>query len=245
MPDEKVSKLEIHAYDNAKFSGNAVRTFTAMFNPTNYTKKFTIEYTTGQGQGTSNAPQVFNKVKPGDLTLEFTIDGTNTVAPVSVSKDELKSIAAGDGDPVDVEAKIKEFRRTCWEYKGDLHRPYFLHVIWGDLSMECVLVSADIKYVLFDREGKPLRVKITATFSEAQADEIREKTEKNSSPDLTHIRIVQEGDTLPLMSKRIYGDSKYYLQVARANKLRDFRKLQAGQEIFFPPIDKTKNSNTA
>lgn len=240
MADEKVAKLEIHAYDNAKFSGDPVRKFTAMFNPTEYTKKFAVEYTTSQGQGTSNSPQVFNKVKPGDLTLEFTVDGTNTVAPVTVSREELKQLANSDDEPISVEEKVREFRRTCWEYNGDLHRPFFLHVIWGDLSMECVLISADIKYVLFDRDGQPLRAKITATFSEAQADEIREKVEKNNSPDLTHIRTVQEGDTLPLMTYRIYGDSRYYLQVARANNLKNFRDLQPGQQVIFPPIDKTK-----
>ncbi len=39
-------------------------------------------------------------------------------------------------------------------------------------------------------------------------------------------------------SYRIYGDSKYYLEVAKANNLTNFRKLTPGQEIFFPPIQK-------
>jgi nucleoid-associated protein YgaU len=58
------------------------------------------------------------------------------------------------------------------------------------------------------------------------------------SPDLTHVRVVEEGDTLPLMAKRIYGDSKYYLEVARVNRITSFRKLKTGQRIFFPPIQK-------
>jgi len=40
------------------------------------------------------------------------------------------------------------------------------------------------------------------------------------------------------MSFKIYGDSKYYLEVARANKLINFRKLKIGQKIFFPPLQK-------
>jgi nucleoid-associated protein YgaU len=63
--------------------------------------------------------------------------------------------------------------------------------------------------------------------------------ENNSSPDLTHIRMVKDGDTLPLMSFRIYGDSKYYLEVAKANNITNFRKLTVGRKIFFPPIEKT------
>jgi nucleoid-associated protein YgaU len=53
---------------------------------------------------------------------------------------------------------------------------------------------------------------------------------------LTHSRIVKSGDTLPLLSKEIYGNSAYYLQLAQANNLDDFRNLQPGQEIFFPPL---------
>ena len=40
------------------------------------------------------------------------------------------------------------------------------------------------------------------------------------------------------MSKKIYGDSKYYLEVARVNQLTNFRKLTPGQELLFPPLEK-------
>jgi nucleoid-associated protein YgaU len=53
---------------------------------------------------------------------------------------------------------------------------------------------------------------------------------------------VKKGDTLPLMCYRIYGDSRYYLQVAMANRLTNFRNLQVGDELFFPPIEKTSNT---
>jgi nucleoid-associated protein YgaU len=45
------------------------------------------------------------------------------------------------------------------------------------------------------------------------------------------------------MCFRIYGDSKYYLDVAAANGLDDFRSLTPGAEIRFPPIDKTAKSS--
>jgi nucleoid-associated protein YgaU len=52
------------------------------------------------------------------------------------------------------------------------------------------------------------------------------------------VRIVKEGDTLPSMVYKIYGDYKYYLEVAKVNGLNDFRNLQPGKQIFFPPFDK-------
>jgi phage tail protein X len=60
--------------------------------------------------------------------------------------------------------------------------------------------------------------------------------ENKQSPDLTHIRTVIEGDTLPLLCYREYGDSKYYYQVAQVNGLTDFKKLPAGMKLAFPPI---------
>jgi nucleoid-associated protein YgaU len=57
-----------------------------------------------------------------------------------------------------------------------------------------------------------------------------------SSPDLTHSKVVEEGDLLPLMVYREYKTQDYYLQVAKANKLKNFRKLQAGTTINLPPI---------
>jgi len=50
---------------------------------------------------------------------------------------------------------------------------------------------------------------------------------------------VKEGDKLPLMTFRIYGDSRYYLEVAKINNITNFRKLMVGSKIFFPPIQKT------
>ena len=64
----------------------------------------------------------------------------------------------------------------------------------------------------------------------------RVKKENKSSPDLTHSRIVKNGDTLPLLTKEVYGTSAYYLRVAQVNKLDDFRNLTPGQELFFPPL---------
>lgn len=238
------TRLQIKAWDNQNYSGNEVRTFTLMFNPENYTSKIEIEYDPGQAKGASASPQNFKVIKPRDLTLEFTIDGTNTVYPLDLSKEQQEATAQTNSDPVDVEDKVNEFRQTCFDYQGKLHRPYYLYVVWGSMSLHCVLKSADIKYTLFNKSGQPLRAKITATFSENKSDKIRANEDKASSPDLTHERIVQQGDTLPLMAYRIYGDSSYYAQVAAVNKIFNFRKLRPGQKILFPPINKSTDANS-
>lgn len=232
------TKMTIYAYKDESYQSKKDKSFTVMFNPAAYTRKFSISYEEKQASGTTGKSQKLDRLKPGDLQLDFVIDGTGTVASIDVSKAKAAEIAKSDVPKVEVVTKVKEFYEVAIEMDGDKHRPSFLRVVWGDVSIDCVLSSCDVKYTLFDKQGKPIRATISATFKEAISDEVRVRKENKSSPDLTHVRIVSEGDTLPLMTYRIYGDSKYYLQVAHANGLKDFRNLKVGQEIFFPPIDK-------
>jgi hypothetical protein len=54
------------------------------------------------------------------------------------------------------------------------------------------------------------------------------------------VRKVVAGDNILLMSNNIYGTPAYYIEVAKVNKLFNFRQLREGKEIFFPPAKKTK-----
>jgi len=61
---------------------------------------------------------------------------------------------------------------------------------------------------------------------------------QDHSPDLTHRRILQAGDSLPRLCQEIYGDPRLYLKVAEANGFDDFRRLAPGTAVFFPPLEK-------
>ena len=65
-----------------------------------------------------------------------------------------------------------------------------------------------------------------------------ERRDNDSSPDLTHLRDVRDGDTLPLLAYDIYGNAQLYLEVARVNKLVNFRRLRSASRLSFPPLDK-------
>jgi nucleoid-associated protein YgaU len=53
-----------------------------------------------------------------------------------------------------------------------------------------------------------------------------------------HLRLIKAGDNLPALCFEIYGDPGYYLQVARANNIDNFRNLIPGTKVFFPPLEK-------
>lgn len=216
-----LTKLKIEAYSDDKFEKKVGNDFVAMFNPTAYGLKHEIVYAPSKPSGATGSPQKFQSVKPREFSLEFMFDGTGV---------------ATDGVVMDVSQKIKEFLDITGGFDGDAHRPKFLKVSWGDLISRCVLKVAEVNYSLFKMDGKPLRAKIKVDFTEAIDETTRVAKEGKNSPDLTHQRIVKAGDTLPLMCYNIYGDAKYYLHVAEFNGINNFRQLQIGREIHFPPL---------
>ena len=227
----ELKKLKIEAFQSVECQGSAdeEHTFIAMFNPETYTSKHEVEYSSEEGAGSSASSQKFSRIRPREFNFDFVIDGTGILenqSPLLFAQSEKK----------DVQAEVDKFLRITNKMDGDIHRPPYLKISWGTLIVKCILKVAEISYTLFKPDGTPLRAKIKATFSENVDDIKRAAEEGKTSPDLTHIRKVNEGDTLPMMAYRIYGDSKYYIHVARANKLINFRNLKTGQEIYFPPF---------
>ena len=98
------------------------------------------------------------------------------------------------------------------------------------------LESMATQYTLFKPSGDPLRAKVDLGFTGFMSTKEAELVSNRSSPDLSHRIEVRQGDTLPLLCSRIYGDPLYYLDVARFNGLSDFRRLTPGAKLHFPPL---------
>jgi hypothetical protein len=139
---------------------------------------------------------------------------------------------------ISVSKIIKNFLALTYTPNKDTHRAGYLMLTWGNTleAKRCVMNDASITYELFDASGEPLRAKISCSFTEFTDEELARAISQTSSPDLTHTRTVRQGDTLPIMCERIYGDPKLYLQVAKFNKLSNYRRLVPGQKIYFPPL---------
>jgi Contractile injection system tube protein len=195
--------------------------FEAYVNPTEITLGYEAEYASQSGTGTTPGPLHFNRIKPGDLTVAFFLDGTGANGRKVVVQDQIRQFAVTTG------------------YDGNKHEPRFLKIAWGKLKVfRCKLKSASTVYKLFTANGIPLRAVITAVFTEAVDAQTSEGMAGNQSADLTHVRLVKAGDTLPGLCQSIYGEPRLYLEVARANSLDNFRALQAGTRLRFPPLAK-------
>lgn len=216
-----LEKLLIKAFTKADYSGPSYDEFESFVNPNEITLAYEMEYDSAQGSGTTNSRMNFKKMKPGDMTLTFFLDGTGA-----------------NGKVVDVQQKIEKFQRVTG-YNGDIHRPNYLKVVWGTLQVKrCILKSASISYKMFKPDGIPLRAVITAVFTDNSDDQSRVAMAQDHSPDLTHIVTVTAGQKLPAMCYKIYGDQNYYLDVALANGIDNYRNLIPGSKIFFPPLEK-------
>jgi hypothetical protein len=226
----KLQKLMIRAYsdptfDSELFLADDGKPYEVAINPETYSLSFKSEYAIENASGSSKGGVKFHRSLPENLTLEFLFDRTGVFA----------DSPAQDNGVID---DLNDFKKITYEFNGDIHSPNYLKVLWGDLLFPGVVTEFNIEYKLFNPGGKPIRAIVKVTFKNFIAEAQRAAREKKSSPDLTHVRVVKEGDSLPLMTHRIYGDPKYYLEVARVNGLTNFRKLTPGQKITFPPIEK-------
>lgn len=229
----KLKKLTIKAYKKRSRSVvDLIDSFEAMFNPASFSQKYEIEYGRHQGLNSTNKRVDYARSKPRELNLKLVLDGTGVQEMGILTLGRQKSVSD----------RVKEFIDLTFRMNGSIHEPNFLVVEWGGkddggLIFSCRLASVDVAYTSFNRDGSPLRAELDVRLISDQDVKKRMAQENKSSPDLTHSRIVKSGDTLPLLTKEVYGSSQYYLRVAQANNLDDFRNLTPGQEIFFPPLE--------
>lgn len=220
MASGKLEKMTITAYSKPDFSGQVGQPFSVLVNPEKYSHTHTISYNKETAQGAPGTAIKFEKIEPEKVSFELVFDGTGVIP----------------GSPSNIEDQVVAFKKLAYDYNGDIHSTNYLIVSWGTLIFKCRLTTLEVSYTLFKSDGTPLRAKATANFEEYTDARTLAKEANESSPDLTHQRMVVAGDTLPLMCERIYGTPEHYLQVAEANGLTNFRRLKPGTRIFFPPI---------
>jgi nucleoid-associated protein YgaU len=240
MTTGELTKVEIRAFEDKTY-GKEIGKFELPINPEQFSQAFKVEYDLQQAKGAQGNDPKFKFTQPEELKLDFTFDGTGVI-PVS------KQTAQADQPRQfykDVVSQVQAFLDLVYVMNNKTHKPNFLRLLWGNFSFgtkngfDCILKDLQINYTLFAPDGKPLRAKISATFVNyiEQARRVREEGKK--SPDVTHLRKVKAGDTLPLMAYDIYGDPSYYLQVAKVNGLVNIRRLETNTDLRFPPIQRT------
>lgn len=227
----KHGKMLILAFsDSKKAESGGVKeadaSYEALINPETYTLEYKLKFSeSGQGHGTSGKQLKYEYTEPAEMSFEFLFDNTGII----------------DGEPrPSIADDLKEFRELLVDYKGDSHEPRHFKMVWGDNSIfKGRVTELGITFKLFKSDGTPIRAIAKVKFKSSIEEEKRAAKESKTSPDLTHVRKVKLGETLPQLCYSIYGDPRYYAQVAEVNGLDNFRQLTPGQNLSFPPIAKT------
>jgi hypothetical protein len=222
-----MGKVVIQSYDKNDFQDeDTSRRFYVPINPETYTKNFKVALEKKRAHGKNGTDPRYISTEPEELKLDFILDGTDTMEGYAYTG-------------VAVEDQLTMFLNCAYNMDQEIHRPRFLIVIWGGdyLTFKCVLSNVDINHTLFNPDGKPLRIKISATFLNYKNSDEQAKAQGNS-PDLTHYRLAKDGDRLDLLTYNIYNDSNYFMQIARVNSLSSIRNIKPGIDLYFPPFDK-------
>jgi len=201
--------------------------FLAMFNPENIAITEGVEWSESASWGSDGTDMQYKVTSPRTFSVTLTIDGTGVNT---------------NGVKIPVVAQVAMFRAATTTIDGTTHHPAYLIVQYGVFICKCVLTSSTITYTMFDFTGLAIRATINASFTEVTPNALGNLLSMLSSPDLTHTQTVKDGDLLPLMTYNIYKKQDYYLQVAKFNKLKNFRRLKQGTVIKFPPIGTNKKT---
>jgi hypothetical protein len=211
--------------------------FEVLYNPKSFKRSYGLEMTTLPTINPGNTNEVRNTGKDnGAMSFEFIFDATGA-SPVSSLN--IKNKINNFKDSFEgVESEIRNFLRVVYETNTDEHAANAVVIIWGPNYFAGKFKSVSINYTLFDRQGKPLRATVAAEFIEDNRSKQVSIDNFLKSPDVTKSYVVKAGDTLTLLADIMYGDESLYLEIARINQLRNYRKLTPGQVLYFPPIKK-------
>lgn len=220
----RIEKLTIKAFEKPGENGEgenevAGSPYQVMINPENINlNKSVTRNSDEKPQGKKEVPSL-GAFSADSLNFDLVFDGTGLVSEVKYIQEE-----------------IQHFEKLVYQFQNQTHNSNFLEIKWGQFVFRGYLNSIQINYTLFDSEGNALRAKVSVSFEGYIPPVQFAKNPGQSSPDRTHLKFPDASDSLTKYCNDIYGDPKYIIQVARVNKLVNFRKLKLGKRLTFPPL---------
>lgn len=216
--------IKISAYTDKDFSQQHGSALELPMEPEQICFGNSIHYRDDRQLGSTGGDIRFEKYGPATLSLKFTIDCTGVV----------EGTLPGDS----VYDKVNDLADLLYVYNSDGHSPSYVVVTYGELLFKGRLEKMDTKYQLFSSGGVPLRATVSLVFKRFMTGKEERKKFSKQSPDMSRLVTVKEGETLPYLCHRLYGDSLLVREVARFNELDSFRNIPAGTQLLFPPLKK-------
>jgi hypothetical protein len=103
-------------------------------------------------------------------------------------------------------------------------------------GFRCVMESIKQKFTLFSSEGVPLRATLTVTLREYKSLRDQLAQIKASSPDRTHVHVLQQSETYAAVAQRYYEAPDDWRAIAVENRVDDPRRTTPGRFLRVPPL---------
>ncbi|MFI0418845.1 LysM peptidoglycan-binding domain-containing protein [Spongiactinospora sp. 9N601] len=116
------------------------------------------------------------------------------------------------------------------------HAPPVVRFVWDEAVFTGVLEKLDVNYVLFGKDGVPLRAQLDITLKEFRPAAQQANDPPRSSPTVEKSYVVRRGDTLAGISAAVYRRPDAWRELARANGITDPRDLRPGRVLTVPRL---------
>lgn len=217
-----------HARIQNMSSGKKDDSVDVKFNPTDYSITRNVNYAEIQVPGLTTPLLQFVRGEAQILSLELFLDASD--------RPNGGKLAPGEkGPPLGIENDL-DYLRTLVKIDKELHAPPVIKFIYGSQDFQGVVTSYTEKFVLFDRNGNPLRARVTLSIKSYEAPDAQLKALDKHSPDRTKTHVVREGERLDTIAADRYGDPALWPAIARANNLSRPRILPVGMLLVIPAL---------
>jgi hypothetical protein len=186
------------------------------FNPTDYKLSKSNTFAEITIPGLEAPPLQYVRGGSESLTVQALVDTSDTLANVrSTYVDAVRRLMRPDS---------KE------------HAPPIVRFVWDEAVFTGVLEKLDVNYVLFAKDGVPLRAQLDLTLKEYRTAAQQVADTPRSSPTVEKSYVVRRGDTWPGIAFAVYRRADVWRQLALANGISDPRDLRPGLVLTVPRL---------
>lgn len=159
-------KINFRAFKNNAFEEKDAIShaeYAAMINPASITRTLNVVNNKKGSRGSAHSDGQWMGLESETLNFDLIFDGTGLVDP----------------SRTDIDQEIDKFLKVVYICPETNNEASFVEIVYGKLNVLCKLQSMNINYQLFDREGHPVRAKLSCSFITVQKPKI--KKDKKSS----------------------------------------------------------------
>jgi len=207
------------------------QTIQVLFNPTEYTITKTNTWNFKAVKGKSLPPASFGGGNPREISLSLMLDVSllqgKSVLDITNALFKMMDVPGGSGSG------------------GAQSAPPFVTFRWGAVdTFKAACTSLTVAYQLFQPNGDPLRADVKMQLKQAAEASTASSGSANKGTNPTTrgraglgVHVVQDGDTLPSIAYKAYGDATRWRVVAESNHVDNPFHLRRGAALTLPQLE--------